>query len=110
MDQITTVDTGGIKLYPVTHQQRKLYLQFLAYGPRAFHVIFDFKFPRGDKVLVEKALANLFRRHEILRTTYDYIQGEVFQRIHSNWSQTVDIKYSNLTDREDRAIELESIW
>jgi hypothetical protein len=97
------------RFYPVTHQQRKLYLQYLAYGPYVFNITFDFQFYRPDRIWIEQALDILWQRHEILRTTYDYDEGGVYQKIHSNAFHTADIRHINLIAREDRDVELACI-
>ncbi|ACU60873.1 condensation domain-containing protein [Chitinophaga pinensis] len=60
-----------------------------------------------DTAAFEKALAALVGRHEILRTTFELINGEPRQRIHDAASWNVSLKlydYSNEASPLDKAI------
>ncbi|OAB39550.1 hypothetical protein PGLA_19325 [Paenibacillus glacialis] len=70
--------------YPMSRAQRRQYvLQLISGEATMYHVPFALQI-RGklDAVRLEGAFATLIARHESLRTTFHYVEGEFRQRVH----------------------------
>jgi len=97
--------------YPVSSAQRRLYFvnQYEGIGtgynmPAA--VVVEGKL---EKERLEKTFRMLIERHESLRTSFECIDGEIYQKIHSE--ANLDIEYINIADctEENATFEDESL-
>ncbi len=97
--------------YPVSSAQRRLYIvnQYEGIGtgynmPAAVRVE-----GKLEKERLEKNFSMLIDRHEAFRTSFECIEGEIYQKIHS--SANLNIEYINLGDcvEENSTYENESL-
>lgn len=65
-----------------------------------------------DIPILESCLAEIFRRHEIWRTSYDLKDGQMFQRVHPSEPTyklpVIDLRSFAVPDRESAAIRIAS--
>ncbi|WCT58035.1 amino acid adenylation domain-containing protein [Paenibacillus kyungheensis] len=74
------------KYYPISSAQRRQYaLQQIDPASTAYHLTSSFmlKGPM-DRQMMEKALQRLANRHESLRTSFAFVEGEVVQIVHED--------------------------
>ncbi len=73
------------EFYPLSSAQKRLYLvQQLEPGSTAYNMPTIFIFDRcPDMETVANALGQLTKRHESLRTSFENVSGQPYQRIHS---------------------------
>lgn len=84
--------------YDVSHQQKKEYLRYLIKGKHAFNIVFQVELPIIQDEIINKVIYTLFERHEILRTTFLIVKGQVQQKIHTHISIDFNLEYINLLD------------
>jgi len=112
-------ENAKVFLYPVSHNQRALWLLHkLAPESAAYNVGFALRIRSGIKMIsLQKALQRVLDRHAVLRTTFSEIEGEPFQRIHSHLKphlESFDVSGQNIeavtvmvTDQYRRPLNLE---
>jgi amino acid adenylation domain-containing protein len=93
--------------YELSHAQRRLWiLSRIEEGSAAYNVPLH-QFIEGDldRAALERALADLIRRHESLRTTFDTRDSEPRQIVHAE--QPLDFEYLDFTEQgHEAALEL----
>lgn len=77
-------ESAPVLLHPLSYPQRSLwYIHQLAPDSTAYHVPLAMRLEAApDADLLRGSIAELIRRHAILRTTYCMIDGVPFQRVH----------------------------
>ncbi len=60
-----------------------------------------------DPVAMEKAMAEVVRRHEILRTSFHLSQGTLYQKVHKSISVNLDYEDIGALSEEDRNVYME---
>ncbi len=80
-----TLDTEEVFVFPTTVAQRRFWLlDQIEPGNPALNVPLAARLAgRLDRALIERAVNEIVRRHEILRTSFRMIEGEIMQVIHS---------------------------
>ncbi|WP_217602941.1 non-ribosomal peptide synthetase [Chitinophaga sp. GbtcB8] len=98
-------------LYQTSHAQRRLWIlsQFeatsVAYNEcDAYEIIGSFNRP-----LFEQAINILINRHEILRTTFETADNEIFQKVHQLVDFNFKVQYINLQPELDPDVEVRKI-
>ncbi len=88
-------------VHPVSRAQRRLWVLSQTEQASIAYNIPEILLMEGnlDRDVFERAFAELTRRHESLRTTFEYINGELYQKIHDK----IDFKV-NFTDMADEAV------
>src|SRR5262249_34053007 len=73
--------TNGFKTYPLSYAQQRLWFLAQLESDSSFYTISSATAFRGQIRLdiLERAINEIVRRHEILRTTYQTIDGTPFQ-------------------------------
>ncbi|WP_439846177.1 surfactin non-ribosomal peptide synthetase SrfAB [Bacillus spizizenii] len=89
--------------YPVSPAQRRMYiLNQLGQANTSYNVPAVLLLEgEVDKDRLEKAIQQLINRHEILRTSFDMIDGEVIQTVHKNISFQLEAAKGREEDAEE---------
>ena len=82
----------GDKVIPAaSSQERVWFVQSTNPSSRAYHSTVKIRFlGELNKSALEKALSEIVKRHEIYRTTFSEIEGNLFQIIHGPWTVELD--------------------
>lgn len=91
--------------YPLTKQQFEIYMAEVAEECKTSYLISSVIHVNGqmEPKQLEKALNRLISRHEILRTSFDIVNGQIVQQIHQNISIKLDIIQTSAEDvQKDR--------
>ena len=90
--------------YEVSHAQKRLWiLDQIQGGTPAYNMPGAFCFDgRLNKKCIEQSLAVIIERHEILRTTFKVIDGEVKQIVHEADSYSFKIAYEDFSGVSDQ--------
>ena len=89
--------------YPVSHAQKRLWiLDQMEQSRLAYHIsqINGFE-GHLDAEALQGALQQLVERHEILRTTFGVVDGEVRQRVHPDAARGLGHQYIDLREQAD---------
>ena len=94
----------------LTFQQEQVwFLRKLVPKTRAYNFQFSIRFTgKLDRLLLEKSVTEIIRRHEILRTTFTEVAGRPVQVIHEPWEAhipEIDLRDLPEGEREARAEE-----
>jgi amino acid adenylation domain-containing protein len=94
-----------VREYPVSFAQEQFWLlEQLQPNDLAYHVTYGFRLSGPlDKEALAKAISELVKRHESLRTTFHQRKGDVVQVISEQWSsplKIIDLSQHPLVDRE----------
>ncbi len=86
--------------YPLTKQQFEIYMAEVTSECKTSYIIASVIHINGrvEPKRLENALNKLICRHEILRTSFDMVDGEVVQQVHQNVSIELDIIQTNTKD------------
>ncbi|WP_312653308.1 non-ribosomal peptide synthetase, partial [Aminipila sp.] len=92
-----------MEYYPVSSVQKRLYtLQNIELGGTAYNLPQVLVLEGNiDKEKIEKAFRELVFRHEILRTSFDFIEGEILQKI----NEDIDFSIEYYEEDKDERIE-----
>src|ERR1051325_5914661 len=85
-------------VFPLSFAQRRLwFLHLLDPQSSAYNMPFALRLlGQLDTPALERALNEIVRRHEVLRTTFDALDGEPVQLIAT--TQQLDVAFTDLTD------------
>ncbi len=104
---------GGRKLRPVSFSQRRLwFLDQLAPGSSFYNVDFMVPLPealQADEDSFERALTEVVRRHESLRTIFEPVDGEPMQVIlppAKVRAERLDLRHLSLSDQNSEVFRL----
>ncbi|MBP2646106.1 MAG: amino acid adenylation domain protein, partial [Firmicutes bacterium] len=98
-DYIAIEPVAEAEYYPVSSAQKRMFIlnQFET-GDTAYNMPAAFKVEGSlDKVRFETAWGKLIQRHEALRTSFEFINGEPVQRVH----ETVEFNIGQLQGTEE---------
>ncbi len=94
---------------PLTYQQQQIWVLLnLARNNKAYNFQFTINFKgKLDKTILEKALTEIIRRHQIMYTTFHNIDGEPVQVIEEPWEAKItEVDLTHLNE-EERKKEVE---
>jgi thioesterase domain-containing protein len=95
---------------PSTAQQGFWLLDQLEPGNPAYNIAVRFRLQgRLDVNLLERALNEIVRRHEVLRTTFDAVDGEPMQVVHPSMSVRISVFDLRHVDGQERDAEEERL-
>src|SRR5271155_1288732 len=95
--------------FPTTiAQQSFFYLDQLVKGNPAWNIAVRFRIRgRLDVAILERALNEVVRRHEVLRSTFSLVDGEPMQFVHSTAAITLPMDDLSLLPESEREAEEE---
>jgi amino acid adenylation domain-containing protein len=106
----TQVD-NNTDAHPLSYTQTRLwFLEQLKPGNSAYNIVFAVRFQGSlDRILLEKSLNEIVKRHESLRTTFKIVEGQPVQIIAP--SLTIPLPIINLheLDRTERELKLQQL-
>jgi spermidine synthase/acyl carrier protein len=89
--------------YELAHAQKRLWiLDRVEKEQIAYNIPGYYEFENLNREAFEKAIKTLFKRHEILRTTFITVNGEPRQKIHDEDSRDFKAKYLDLRKNQNR--------
>ena len=96
--------------YAISHAQKRLWIlneldeNQVSYNSNSAYVLDDI-----DPHLFEKAINTIVERHEVLRTTFENINGIPYQKIHSLADSNFKLEVLDLSDSEDAKARAETM-
>lgn len=98
---------GPRQVFPISHTQERLWFLYrLDPESTAYHITSFHELGEVDRLALARALAEIERRHETLRTTFGIEDGELRQRVHP--SRGLELPMIDLTSLGWREREAET--
>jgi len=92
------------KYYPISSEQKRLYLlyQFMPHGTHYNLPIVMEMEGELDKRRLEEVFNRLIKRHEMLRTSFEMLDGSPVQKVHDSWK--FNIEYAESDESEIKSV------